>query len=155
MKIEILNKDHYKALYEVSKVAEPWQPIQYYQFEDILKKREGYVLISAIGEVVGVISFSDYAPDLNIIIHCMVHPKYQKRWASRELLKKIADYVFGDLGLPKITSYSMIGLTDEAGGFLDLLGFVREGCIRRGVRVKGEYYDVPLYGMLKEECKWR
>ena len=33
-------------------------------------------------------------------------------------------------------------------------GFVKEGIVRKAMKVDGKYIDGALYGMLREECKW-
>ena len=33
-------------------------------------------------------------------------------------------------------------------------GFVKEGRIRKVMKVNGKFVDGAIYGMLKEECKW-
>jgi RimJ/RimL family protein N-acetyltransferase len=33
-------------------------------------------------------------------------------------------------------------------------GFVKEGIVRKAMKVNGKFVDGALYGMLKEECRW-
>ncbi len=155
MWLDTLQKKHYRALYEIMLRAEPWNRCTFEQFEGIASGRSGYVIIAPTGELAGCISFSDLAPDANIIIHCFVDGKYRRRWATRQSLKTIAEYVFNTLNLCRISGYSIEGISDIAGKFLLKLGFQHEGTIRRGRRIGDSFYNVKIYGLLKEECKWR
>ena len=155
MRLEVLKDFHYPALLEITKRAEEWhETMTMEQFKASMEKREGYVLVAKDGSLAGCISFSDYAPEINIIIHCMVEPKYQRRWVSREILKTIANYVYEDLGLHRMTGLCVGIKTDDAGSFLEKLGFKLEGVIRQGVKLPDGMFDLKLYGLLKEECKW-
>lgn len=155
MWLDTLNEKHYKAVYEIAIRAEPYHSdMTFEQFSELMSEREGYVIVAPSGELAGCISFSDYVPDVNIIIHCVVDEKYQKRWVTRKLLRTVADYVFGDLGLPRISSYCVVGKTDNAGEFLLRLGFKHEGTVRKGIKLGNDYFDIKLFGMLKEECRW-
>lgn len=155
MRLEVLKDYHYPVLLEIARSAESWhEATTLEQFTATMKLREGFVLVAKDGRLAGCISFSDYAPETNIIIHCTVEPRYQRRWVTREILKSIAKYVYDDLGLPRMSGLCVGNKTDEAGSFLEKLGFKLEGIIRKGVKLPDGYFDLKLYGMLKEECKW-
>lgn len=154
MRLYPLSNVYYKELFEIAKCAEPFGDINLYQYTANMDKREGYVLITREGKIAGCVSFSDFVPGVNIVIHCMVDPEYHKRWVTREILKTLANYVYEELGLPRMSGFSIKGRTDEAGEFLLKLGFKREGCIRQGINIKSNYYDLMLFGLLKEDCKW-
>jgi RimJ/RimL family protein N-acetyltransferase len=34
------------------------------------------------------------------------------------------------------------------------VGFVKEGVVRKTMKVNGKWIDAALYGILKEECRW-
>jgi RimJ/RimL family protein N-acetyltransferase len=148
-----LRKEHYPRLYDIAVKSERFSIHNLVQFVECLKQREGYVL-KRHDNIVGFITFSDYKPELDIIIHCSVLPKYQKRWLTKGILREIARYVFDYLELPRMTSYCIVGKTDVAGDFLERIGFKKEGEIRGGIKLADGRFNLSLYGLLKEECKW-
>ena len=155
MWLDTLKEEHYRTLYEIMLRAEPWNICSFEQFKTIASARSGYVIVTPTGEIVGCISFSDLVPDTNIIIHCFVGEKYRRRWVTRQSLKTIADYVFSTLHLRRMSGYSIEGISDMAGEFLLKLGFQHEGTIRSGQKIGDSFYNVKIYGLLKEECRWR
>lgn len=155
MNLYPLEQRHYQAVYEIALRSEPWTTgMMFEQFRSVMEKREGFVLVNGSGEIVGCISFSDYAPQTSIIIHCVVDTKYQRRWCTRSTLKEIARYVFDDLDLHRMSGFCIVGKSDKAGEFLVKLGFEEEGIIRKGVYLPDGHHDLKLFGLLKEECKW-
>lgn len=72
-----------------------------------------------------------------------------KFWLNREFLFAVFDYPFNQIGCRRVT-----GLVPAdnfaAKRFDEHLGFVQEGCMRKGT-ASG---DLLVYGMLKEECRW-
>lgn len=120
-----------------------------------LKRMQGFVILTPSGDIAGALLLSDYIPMGNAIVHCVVAPKYQRRWVNRAILREFGNYAFRQLELPRLTSFCFIGLTDNAGLFLEKLGFKHEGTTRKGFRTpNGRYIDVKLYGLLAEECTW-
>jgi RimJ/RimL family protein N-acetyltransferase len=152
--LEKMTPKHHAVLYEIAMRAEPFRSnMTLMEFQSVMNAREGFVLTRS-GEIIGLVSYSDYVPKIDITIHCFVEPKHQRRWVNRPGLKITYDYPFTELGLPRVSSYSVIGLSDIAGQFLLAMGFKEEGCKRRSYLLEGQYYDVKHYGMLKEECPW-
>jgi len=154
MKLETMTKEHYKDIYDIAISSEPWTTgMTLEQFTAPMQKREGYVLIHK-DKVIGCVSFSDYTPLSSILIHATIDTKYQGKWATKNILKQIFQYVFEILELPRLSGISIVGMSDKAGEFLLRLGFKEEGCIRKGMRLTNGYYDLKMFGMLKEECKF-
>src|SRR4030065_471406 len=156
MRLEVLHEKFYKALYEVVLRAESWagDNSYFYQFQEQMNRRSGFVIVAPDGRLAGCISFSDYVPMTNIIIHASIDAKYHRRWVTRRNLAIIANYVYEELGLPRMSGFSVAGKSDIAGEFLIALGFKHEGTIRKGARIGSELFDLKLYGLLKEECRW-
>lgn len=158
MRLEILHERYFKALHEVALRAESWAQAKhacnFYEFQQQMKQRSGFVIVSPDGKLAGCISFSDYVAGANIIIHAFVEPKYHRRWVSRKNLGIIANYVYDELYLPRMTGFSIAEKSDTAGDFLLALGFKHEGTLRKAAKVGNELHDLKLYGLLKEECKW-
>lgn len=155
MWLDTLHEKHYKALYDIAMRAEPYSSdIDFEQFAKIMSKRQGFVVVAASGDLAGCVSFSDYVPEAGILIHCAIDAKYQKRWVTKKILKTVWGYVFDTLNLPRVSSYCIKGLSENAGEFLLRIGFKQEGIIRKGFRHLDGLHDVMLFGMLREECKW-
>jgi len=145
---------HMKAAHAVCIEAEAFQKeTSLLDFEAVMDAREGYVVVHQ-GNVVGVISFSDYTPGIDIRIHASVLPKYHARWITKTIAKTVFEYPFVHLGLQRLSAISFKGVTDSVGAFLEHLGFTLEGCIRKAANINNEPTDINLYGMLREECKW-
>lgn len=155
MRLEPVTSAHYPRLYQILLKAEPWNACSFEVFEAIAVNRSGFSIVSNTGDLVGCVSFSDFAPGLNIVVHCFVEERHRSRWVSRQALKEIAAYIFGHLGLHRMSGYSITGISDKAGEFLLKLGFMQEGTIRQGRKIDDKFYDIKMYGLLKEECRWR
>jgi len=154
MNLEPLTERHYPEIYKIALSSEPWTTgMIFEQFRGVMQGREGYVLIHR-DMVIGCISFSDYQPMCNVLIHCVVDTKYQKRWATKGILKQLFEYAYDTMDLPRMSAISIVGYSDKACEFLERLGFKPEGVIRKGVRLPDGLFDLKMFGMLKEECKW-
>lgn len=73
-----------------------------------------------------------------------------RQWACRGFILAMFDYPFRQLECVRITAPVAEG-NDKAIQFLERLGFVREGCLRRALP---DGRDRLIYGILKEDCKW-
>lgn len=154
MKFEKLNIRHYPALWKLFiEVEGNGQEITPKDFVEELETREGWVLLDN-ENIVGCISLSDYQPNSDVTIHATVRPQYHGKWANRKLLKDIANKVFNELSLPRVSSYSIYGITGHIATLLKRIGFRYEGTKRKAFWFHTEYKDLALYGMLREECKW-
>jgi len=152
MRIDTLRHEHYGALYEVSKKADPPMPFpSFVEFEGFMKGAEGFVIVRNDGKLCGCLYFTRYVPLVDILIHAFVDRDFKGRWLTRAMIKEVFDYPFESLFLPRISAYCIPGYTADTRNFLEGLGFKHEGTIRKGARTQGRYYDVFMYGLLKEE----
>ena len=119
-----------------------------------MEKRQGFVVKNNEGRMVGCISFSDYIPEQDITIHCFIDPEYHGKWATKSIYNVIFDYAFEHLGVNRVSGFSVVGVTDRAGRFLEALGFKKEGTLRQRIKRTDGFYDVNLYGLLKNERRW-
>jgi len=71
------------------------------------------------------------------------------RWLDKGVLRALFAYPFVHLKCDRVSAYTGVDATHTR-QFLERLGFVQEGVVRRGF----EEGDCVLYGMLVEECKW-
>ena len=90
--------------------------------------------------------YTDYEKALN----CRMHVAGAGNWLSRTALSVFFSYPFEELGLRRITTL-VEKKNRRARKLNEGLGFVREGCLRKGAR-NGD--NLIVYGMLKDECRW-
>ena len=69
-----------------------------------------------------------------------------------ELTKLLVDYGFNELNLHKITAEAL-SANISSQRCLEKNGFKQEGTLREEMYVDGDYMDILLYGILKEEWK--
>lgn len=150
--MEALTAAYYKDAYEVYLSSEE-HPVSFEGFGKIMDTRTGFVL-QRNGKTIGTITFSDYVPGCNIVIHFSIDKAYHKRWVTRTILKEAFGYVFNTLELPRVSTYVIIDKSKDAdtGKLLSKLGFKIEGIMRKSIRLYDGLHDLILYGLLKEEC---
>jgi RimJ/RimL family protein N-acetyltransferase len=149
-----LNPSHYPVLYEIAKAHDPScraESLDHYI--NIMEHQDGWVVANG-DEIIGCISFSDYKPDLDVIAHCFMHSDWHGRWITEEILKTYFGYAFNELNVRRVSTFSIVGRTDKAAMFIMSLGFRMEGVVRKVALYGGEYHDVAIFGMLREECRW-
>jgi RimJ/RimL family protein N-acetyltransferase len=101
--------------------------------------------IERAGELVGGVVYHEYrGNDIQ-----MSTAADSRRWLTEGVLRALFVYPFVTLGCERVSAFTPKGSTSTR-RFLERLGFVEEGNMRRGF--VGD--DCILYGMLKEECKW-
>ena len=154
VRLERLSSEHFRELYLISKEVES-RDISFEEFKMIMGSREGYTLVDDSGEIAGCVSFSNYVPDVDVMVHIFVSKKFQKRWVSRAVLREIARYVFDYLSLMRLSAFVIAdGGNNYRERFLEKLGFKKEGYLRKAYKRHDRYFDIKLYGMLREDCKW-
>lgn len=154
--LDTLKAEYIAQLYDVYMDAEPYYIYDYETFLVAMNQRQGYVIVDGALPI-GAITFSDYIPGCDITIHAFVHPEYQKRWATkRQWYKIIFSYPFEILKLPRVSAYLPVPYYGHVESFLKKLGFKLEGIMRKKSKwLDGSYCDIAIYGLLKEEQRWR
>jgi RimJ/RimL family protein N-acetyltransferase len=152
MWLDVLDLKHYPALREL--IAQKGEPGFLSPIGNEGACVEGYVIVRNDGKLAGCVTFSDYVPGQNVIIHAFIDPDYRCRWIRKSFLKEIADYAFEVLDVPKITAFAIEGMTDGMTAFLERIGFQKEGVIRKGIKINGKLRNLIFYGLLKEERRW-
>jgi len=105
--------------------------------------------VSGKDNVMGGVLFSDYDGH-NIFIHVALDtPKV----CQRRFLKMVFLYCFIQLKCSRITALCRNEYKRNE-RLLKGVGFVKEGVIRKIMKVKNNHVDGAIYGILKEECKW-
>lgn len=104
------------------------------------------LLESALG-ITAVVVYNNYLPTCSIDIHCA---SAGGRWLTRPFLAAVFRYPFEQLKVRRVTA--RIGADNpRARKFLDHLGFMHEGTIRKGW---GPNIDLEIFGLLKDECRF-
>ena len=100
-------------------------------------------------KVMGGLLFSDY-DNHNIWVHLALS---SPRVCKRSFIKMLFTYCFIQLKCDRITAMCINGYKRNE-RLLKGTGFVKEGRIRKVMKVNGKFVDGAIYGMLKEECRW-
>ncbi len=100
-------------------------------------------------ELLGGFLFSDW-DGYNIWIHLALKTP---RCCTRRNIQYVFKYCFNQIKCGRITAMCINGY-ERNEKLLKGTGFVKEGIIRKAMKVNGKFIDGALYGMLKEECRW-
>jgi len=148
-----LHQQDYRKIFQLSKLVEPFADHNFYdQFIDELSRRRGFTIWE--GDILlGMVSFSDYIPGNLVAIH-FLQAIGNVGSLTRKVLREAFRFPFRELHLPRIMSYRIVGVTDNAGDFLKRLGFRAEGVLKEALQLPDSRADLEIYGMLERECKW-
>ena len=104
--------------------------------------------ISLNGKLIAGIIFNDLRPNVDVWLTIY---STDKRWCNRRVLRTVFNLAFEKMGCRRVSLF--VSKDNEASiKLVEGLGFVREGLLRQ-YRENGS--DCYVYGMLKQECKWR
>ena len=93
--------------------------------------------------------FSDYDGH-NIFVHLAID---NPRACTRNHIKLMFDYAFEQCNCQRMSAMCVNGY-ERNERLLAGVGFLKEGVVRQAMKVKGQYVDAALYGILKGECRW-
>lgn len=101
----------------------------------------------------GVILFADIKPHYNAFGHILIWDTVTTDLVARaNTIRAVALAVMRSNDLPRLTV--TIPVTNRAAiAFSSILGFKREGVLRKGARVDDELTDVVLLGMTEEDAR--
>lgn len=110
----------------------------------------GYVTMAVYrgSKLIAGIIFNDIRPGRDVWLTIY---STDKRWCSRRVLRCIFGLVFDEMECSRASLFVSKGNRPSI-KLVEGLGFVREGLLRQ-YRDNGD--DCYVYGMLKNECKWR
>ena len=74
----------------------------------------------------------------------------KKLSAHKELCKSLLVWLFFQFELERITAY-VAEHSPAIRRFVEKLGFIREGCLRKGMNYRGELMNLYIYSMLRDE----
>lgn len=79
-------------------------------------------------------------------------PEHHGQGYGSDAARQMVQYAFEDRNLRRLSA--RVGSFNDASiGLLESLGFEHEGTLREAAWFRGEYYDMPLYGLLRKD--WR
>ena len=154
-----LTEDHLPALYEVAKAEEPFAEqlaptLAHFRASMMgLGGVEGFALLDG-DTLVGAVNLTNLIPLVDVMIHWVTLKSVRGRWINREVLSKVFGYIYGDLDLPRVSAFTLPGLTSETELLLTRIGFRLEGVKECSALLPDGYHDVWLFGMLKSRCPW-
>jgi RimJ/RimL family protein N-acetyltransferase len=97
------------------------------------------------GIPIGAVVYHDYR-DKGVQLSCASD---SPRWLSKSVLNSIFKYPFEQLECMRVTALAP-SRNSHTRKFLEKLGFVQEGVMRKGFLED----DCVVYGMLRDECEW-
>lgn len=107
-------------------------------------------LFWVVDDFVGVF----YLTDIDIGIDAVVHYSFfDGRHNGREaLVKKMLSYGFNTLGFRRLTSEIPLWASPQTHNFVEhTIGFRKEGRKRFASELNGTFYDLNIYGLLRED----
>ena len=100
-------------------------------------------------EMVGVLYLNKITPEVEALAHFSF---FDKRTRGRsDLVKKMIKYVFEAYDFNRLSVEIPVYAVLPVFKFVESLGFVKEGKKRRAAFFDNKFFDVVLYGILKDE----
>jgi RimJ/RimL family protein N-acetyltransferase len=101
---------------------------------------------------VGHIELGFIRPDngTGSVCRVLIGPEWRGRGLGTEMVRALLRFGFEAFGLRRI-DLRVYGFNETAIRCYTRVGMVREGCLRQGVRVGGQLWDVVLMAILREE----
>jgi len=120
---------------------------------EAMERRERYemaIVLKGTGLPIGAVRFFHISREhLRTELGYWLGRKYWGQGYMTEAVNRMAQFGFEKLGFERMHAYCF---TRNAGSIrvLEKAGFRQEGHIRHGVRKNGEFHDVLLYGVIRE-----
>ncbi|MFA9556548.1 GNAT family N-acetyltransferase [Evansella sp. AB-rgal1] len=113
--------------------------------------KQQHFKIAHNGEGVGLAQIYQINPvNRKCVLGILILSKYQSAGVGQNVLTTLIDVCFQQLNLRKI-EVSILSYNDKSIRLVEKNQFKKEGVLRKSVFKDGTYYDVYLYGLLKEE----
>jgi len=107
-------------------------------------------LFWVVDDFVGMFYLTHIIPECQADVH---YSFFDRRHKGRvRLVKEMLKYAFQHYGFVRVNAWIPVYATDQAFKFVGQLGFKDEGKKRKGAYYKGKWFDVVLFGMLREEA---
>lgn len=79
-----------------------------------------------------------------------IHPNHRRKGYAAEAIRLVLNYYFNERRYQKVNA-EVYSFNTPSIYLHERLGFTLEGCLRRMIYTGGEYHDVLVYGLTKEE----
>lgn len=136
-------------------------PFRYINFEtdekwysNYMQNRDKNVRCAVIDENETVMGFV-YLTNIDwnnrtCVFGIMVLPEFQGKGVGKFAIKEMINHAFINMNLHRI-ELRVLATNDRAIKLYEKNGFVREGCLRKSNYKNGEYVDMFVYSLLKED----
>ena len=118
--------------------------------------RQGWTLRNG-SKIIGAIALSDYLPGISVMLHVYIDKRYHKQWISRKVLQTVSEFAESVLSVPKMVAVLICGQVEKLERALKTMGFTCEtgnAGLRKAYCRNGQFYDLKIYGIFTEECKF-
>lgn len=127
-------------------------------FERVLAGEDSVHCLACDGvEPLGVVSLtgSQYGPDETARARSMelaywLAPEHHGEGYGSDAARTMVRYAFEDRNLRRVEAHCG-SFNDASAGLLESLGFQQEGRLRDAAWFRGDYHDMLVYGLLREE----
>lgn len=79
-----------------------------------------------------------------------IHPDHRRKGYAAEAIRLVLHYYFNERRYQKVNA-EVYSFNTPSMRLHERLGFMLEGCLRQMIYTGGEYHDVLVYGLTKEE----
>lgn len=124
------------------------------KFCTLLMHEENGMLVAngvfwVIDDFIGVFYMTNISPETDAEVHFTF---FDRRYRGRvELTKSMLRYGFNEFNFRRLTCEIPYYATEAPHNFAKLLGFKFEGRKRKAIKFNGDWFDVAIYGILKED----
>jgi len=103
-----------------------------------------------IDDFVGIFYITDIEPGIDCRVH---YSFFDRRHKGRvNLINQMTTYIFNTFGFQRITAKIPLYAKPSVLHFTEArLGYTKEGRMRQAERFDGKWFDVNIYGLLREE----
>jgi len=171
--LELISSHHaevFLALFEKNKahigrwVNYPEEDILEFLEKSIEKSLKSYIKKSALSclvfynnQIVGFISIWGMNSNPKMLrkgeLTYWLDEEHQNMGIMRRSIEKVIEIGFTQYELDKIVVRVAVG-NDKSINIPMKLGFILDGVLRRDMKVNGEFQDLNIYSILREEYKW-
>ncbi len=153
-------KENLAKLYERIQRFSTFMGYEINNFQDMLgffirEETQGALIPKGLALVVDDFVGLFYLTDIIGLEEATVHYTFfDRRHKGRvEICKKALAYTFNHFQFHRLST-QVPGYAVFTQKFVESLGFVKEGKLRKNRLSRGKYYDTFVYGLLREEFKW-
>ncbi|WP_170885477.1 GNAT family N-acetyltransferase [Bacillus alkalicellulosilyticus] len=133
-----------------------WQPISHENIKQRIDswlsgdKQKHFKIVSEGNEVGLAQIYGISLVNRKCTLGILISDEYQGKGIGRKTLEALLDISFLQLNLDKV-EVSILSYNDKSIKLFEHFHFIHEGTLRQSVFKKGQYHNVCMYGLLKEE----